>query len=74
MTQFAPESYTDTAVAADVDDPNDGACAGGPSDLLHGHADWPDITGIPFNYNLSCSAPNWNNAPTATAPTHVWIP
>ena len=24
------------------------------ADVLHGHTDWPDLSGIPFNYKCQC--------------------
>jgi hypothetical protein len=52
------ESFTDTGVRADVDSP-DGNCAA-PIDVLHGYTDWPDLSGIPFNYKFMCT-PNGQN-------------
>jgi hypothetical protein len=51
------ESFTDTGVQADVD--ANGLC-GTPSDVLHGHTDWPDLSGIVFNYKFQCTP---NGAP-----------
>ena len=53
MVQIGPESYTDTHVQADVDEVG-GQCDPEPTDLLHGHADWPDVSGISFNYRFLC--------------------
>ena len=47
------ESFTDVHVQADIDTPN-GICSG-PTDVLHGHTDWPDLSGIPFNYKFQCT-------------------
>jgi protein-disulfide isomerase len=47
------ESFTDTGVRADID--GHGFCSADPwGDLLHGHTDWPDFSGIPFNYTFQC--------------------
>jgi hypothetical protein len=47
------ESFTDRGVQADVAAPF-GVCAGNPRDILHGHTDWPDLSGIQFNYGFQC--------------------
>jgi len=49
---IGPESFTDMGVYADVD--GYGIC-NGQSDILHGHTDWPDFSGIPFNYKFQCT-------------------
>ena len=49
---IGPESFTDTGVQADLD--GLGVCFE-PRDLMHGHIDWPDISGIPFNYKFQCT-------------------
>ena len=49
---IGPESFTDMGVYADVD--GNGAC-NGQSDVLHGHTDWPDLSGIPFNFKFQCT-------------------
>jgi hypothetical protein len=48
------ESFTDTGVQADIDW-SGGTCGGPPWDLLHGHTDWPDLSGIAFNYKFQCT-------------------
>jgi hypothetical protein len=49
------ESFTDRGVQADVDWAYNGACGEPPWDLLHGHTDWPDLSGIAFNYKFQCT-------------------
>ena len=49
---IGPESFTDTGVQADLD--GLGVCSE-PRDLMHGHIDWPDLSGIPFNYRFQCT-------------------
>jgi hypothetical protein len=48
------ESFTDTGVQADID-AGIGSCDSGPHDVLHGHTDWPDLSGIQFNYKFQCT-------------------
>jgi hypothetical protein len=71
VTQFAPESYSDTGVIADIDAAT--GCAGSPADVLHGFVDWPDLSGISFNYAFQCTTPGSTNAPT-TAAQRTWVP
>jgi hypothetical protein len=52
LFRVGPESFTDTDVQADID--SFGDCDPAPSDVLHGHTDWPDLSGIPFNYKFQC--------------------
>jgi hypothetical protein len=47
------ESFTDTGVRADIDSPN--PICDTPRDVLHGHTDWPDLSGIAFNYKFQCT-------------------
>ena len=47
------ESFTDTGVQADIDSPN--SVCDVPQDILHGHTDWPDLSGIAFNYKFQCT-------------------
>ena len=47
-----PESFTDTGVQADLDAL--GVCTE-PRDLMHGHVDWPDLSGVAFNYKFQCT-------------------
>jgi hypothetical protein len=70
VVQTAPESYTDTAVMADIDASS--VCTGA-TDVLHGHVDWPDISGISFNYGFQCTpAGNTNTPLVIVQPT--WVP
>ena len=55
---YGVESFTDIGVQADVD--SLGVCDPQPHDVLHGHTDWPDLSGIPFNYKFQCT-PNGGN-------------
>ena len=50
---IGPESFTDTGVKADLD--GFGPVCSEPRDLMHGHIDWPDLSGIPFNYKFQCT-------------------
>ncbi|MGI9104220.1 MAG: M12 family metallo-peptidase [Terriglobales bacterium] len=52
LYRFAPESFTDLGVQADIDSAN-GVCDV-PHDILHGHTDWPDLSGIEFKYKFQC--------------------
>ena len=53
MYRTGPESFTDVGVQADLDSVF-GECVPMPSDLMHGHTDWPDLSGVPFNYRFHC--------------------
>lgn len=54
MFRFGIESFTDTSVQADID--ANGACSAAPAtDILHGHTDWPDLSGVDFNYKFQCT-------------------
>jgi hypothetical protein len=56
---FGVESFTDPAVQADID--ANGICSAAPwQDVLHGHTDWPDLSGIQFNYKFQCRASGGN--------------
>jgi hypothetical protein len=69
--QSAPESYTDTGVTADIDAST--TCSGAPTDVLHGFVDWPDISGVAFNYGFQCTPAGNTNAPLVIVqPT--WVP
>jgi hypothetical protein len=71
VVQFAPESYGDSGVVADIDAAF--GCSGSPSDVLHGHADWPDVSGIAFNYAFQCTPSG--NTNVATIPwRRIWVP
>jgi hypothetical protein len=54
LFRLGPESFDDRGVHADIDSPT-GSCDE-PRDVLHGHTDWPDLSGIPFNYKFQCRA------------------
>jgi hypothetical protein len=50
-------NYTDVGVFANAHaqaDLNGDGSSCNPSDLLHGHTDWPDQSGRPFNYRFAC--------------------
>jgi len=50
--------YTDVNVLADTTD-NATVCNASPTfPPLAGHADWPDTSGIPFNYRFQCTSPS----------------
>ncbi|MGH9579267.1 MAG: hypothetical protein ACRD3R_17650, partial [Terriglobales bacterium] len=57
LVRFGPESFTDTGVQADISAPDFTQCDPDPRDILHGHTDWPDLSGVPFNYKFQCTAP-----------------
>lgn len=48
-------TFTDTCVTADVDQIDFSQCDLFASEILHGHTDWPDLSGIPFNYKFQCT-------------------
>jgi hypothetical protein len=46
---------TATSATADVDaNVGIGVCSANPADMLSGFIDWPDLSGIPFQYNFQC--------------------
>jgi hypothetical protein len=49
------ESFIDTHVQADIDQSDASQCSSHAQDLLHGHTDWPDLSGIEFNYKFQCT-------------------
>ena len=47
--------FTAISATADVDaNVGAGVCNPSPSDKLNGFTDWPDLSGIPFQYNFQC--------------------
>jgi hypothetical protein len=49
-------NFTAISATADVDAITT-TCAGSPADKLSGFTDWPDLSGIPFQYNFQCRSP-----------------
>jgi hypothetical protein len=55
LHRIGEESFTDRGVQADIDAENPSLCLNPRFDLLHGFTDWPDLSGIPFNYKFQCT-------------------
>ena len=48
-------NFTAISATADVDaNVGTGVCDANPVDTLSGFTDWPDLSGIPFQYNFQC--------------------
>jgi hypothetical protein len=45
---------TNSMAIADVDHPIGGVCDDPPTDTLTGATDWPDLSGLPFQYDFQC--------------------
>jgi hypothetical protein len=45
---------TNPSAAADADQLVNGTCDDPPKDLLSGATDWPDLSGLPFQYDFQC--------------------
>ena len=45
---------TEGSVQADIDALAGTACDANPKDILTGYTDWPDLSGIPFDYAFQC--------------------
>jgi hypothetical protein len=48
---------TNTSAIADVDQTVGGTCDATPADTLRGFTDWPDLSGVPFQYAFYCRSP-----------------
>jgi hypothetical protein len=75
--------FTAISATADVDaNVGFGVCAANPADKLSGFADWPDLSGIPFQYNFQCRSTGGPKGGTGchlsllkmTAPIRVTVP
>jgi hypothetical protein len=47
-------SATEPSAIADVDQTVSGICDPLPKDALNGATDWPDLSGLPFQYDFQC--------------------
>jgi hypothetical protein len=48
---------TNASAVADVDQVVGGTCDANPADTLRGYTDWPDLSGVPFQYAFQCRSP-----------------